>query len=186
MTARRQARARRSRRPATINDGNGGANYSVTFVANTAGAITQTVNHFAVTASPTSVTAGANFILVVTAQDSFNNTVLGYGGTVQFTSSDPLEPHPAGNFTFTPGSGVAYVLGTLDDVGTWTITATDTSVTTASGTTATPVTVTAASASKIVFTQQPTTTQAVEQLRPRWRPRWKTLLTTPSPLMHTR
>ena len=103
----------------SVNDGNGGANYSVTFVSSTAGAITQTVDHFVVTASPTSVTAGNNFFLVVTAEDAGGNVVTNYGGTVSFTSSDPLEPHPAANVTFTPGSGVAYVLATLETAGSW-------------------------------------------------------------------
>ena len=36
----------------SVNDGNGGADYSVTLVSNTAGAITQTVDHFVVHRRP--------------------------------------------------------------------------------------------------------------------------------------
>ena len=107
----------------TVNDGNGGANYSVTFVGNTTGAITQTVDHFLVTASPTSVTAGNNFMLTVTAEDASGNIVTGYAGTVDFTSPDPLEPRPAGNLTFSPGAGVAAAMATLETAGSWAITA---------------------------------------------------------------
>ena len=52
----------------TVNDGNGGANYRATFVNNASGVITQTADHFLVTASPANVTAGNNFILAVTAR----------------------------------------------------------------------------------------------------------------------
>jgi hypothetical protein len=142
----------------TVGDGNAGANYSVTFVANTTGAITQTVDHFLLTASPTGITAGNNFILVVTAEDASDNIVTGYAGTVGFSSSDLLEPEPAGNLTFQPGSGVASTLATLETAGSWSITAMDISNSSIYGTTT--VTVAAASASKVVFGQPPTPTPA--------------------------
>jgi uncharacterized repeat protein (TIGR01451 family) len=142
----------------TVDDGNGGANYSVTFVSNTSGAITQTVDHFAVTASPANVAAGNNFILTVTAEDAGGHIVTGYEGTVEFNSSDPLEPQPAGNFTFAPGSGVAAAMATLETAGSWAITATDTSNSSISDTTT--VMVAAAPASKVVFGQQPANTSA--------------------------
>jgi hypothetical protein len=128
----------------------------VTFLTNATGAITQTVDHFLVTASPASITAGDNLFLVVTAEDNSGNVVTGYAGTVQFTSSDPLQPAPAANLTFTPGSGVAYAVATLKTAGSWPITASDGVY---AGTSA-PVAVTAASASQVVFSQQPTGTSA--------------------------
>ena len=134
----------------TVNDGNGGADYSVTFVSNTSGAITQTVDHFLVTASPMSVTAGNNFLLAVTAEDASGDVVSGYEGTVQFTSYDPRESHPAGNLTFTPGSGVAATLATLETTGDWTITAADTASPSVHGI-SNAVTVTPASAATVVF-----------------------------------
>ena len=133
----------------SVNDGDGGANYNVTFVANTTGVITQTVSHFLVTASPASVAAGGSLILVVTAQDASGHVVTGYAGTIGFTSSDPLEPAPASPVIFTPGSGVADTLATLKTAGSWTITASDGAYT---GTSAT-VTVTAAAASQVVLSQ---------------------------------
>jgi hypothetical protein len=133
-----------------VDDDNGGGNYQVTFAPNT-GVITQTMDHFVVAASPASVTAGESFLLAVTAEDAAGNVVSGYAGTVQFISSDPLEPQPAAALSFTPGLGVAYTLATLQTVGSWTITAGDGYY---SGTTA-PVTVSAACVSTVAFSQQP-------------------------------
>jgi hypothetical protein len=121
--------------------------------------VTRAVGHFPVTASPASVAAGKNFMLAVTAEDGQGNVVTDYGGTVQFSSSDPLEPHPGGNLTFTPGSGVAYALASLETAGSWTITAADTENPAIQGSSA-PVTVTAASATAVVFSQPPAGTSA--------------------------
>jgi hypothetical protein len=141
-----------------VSDVDGGADYSVTFVGNASGAITQTVDHFAVTASPAGITAGNNFILTVTAEDASGNAVTGYAGTVGFSSSDPLEPQPAGNLTFTPGTGLAAAMATLETAGSWAITVTDTSNPSIYG--STTVMVLAAPASKLVFGQQPANTSA--------------------------
>jgi sugar lactone lactonase YvrE len=135
----------------TVSDGDGGADYSVTFVANTGGVITPTVSQFVVNVLPSTVTAGNNLFLVVTPEDAAGNAVSSYAGTIQFTSSDPLELHPAASLTFTPGSGVAYAMATLETAGSWTITASDGNYT---GTSA-PVAVTAAAASKLIFDQEP-------------------------------
>jgi Tfp pilus assembly protein PilE len=106
----------------SVNDGDGGANYCVTFVASATGTITQTADHFLVTASPANVTAGNNSILTVTAEDAGGHVVVGYAGTVEFNSSDPLEPVPAGNLIFTPGTGLAAAMATLETAGSWAIT----------------------------------------------------------------
>ena len=96
----------------SVNDGNGGADYSVTLVLQHGRRDHADGRSFrGHQPVPASITAGNNFFLVVTAEDAGGNVVTSYGGTVSFTSSDPLEPHPAANFTFTPGSGVAYVAG---------------------------------------------------------------------------
>ena len=105
----------------SVSDGNGGAKYSVTFISNTAGAITQTADHFLVTASPASITAGNNFILVVTAEDVNDTAVANYAGAVQFSSFDGESV--AQSVTCT--GGVGYTVGTLKKAGTWTVTATD-------------------------------------------------------------
>lgn len=80
------------------------------------------VTHFAVSA-PSTATAGTPFNIIVTAQDAANNTVAGYAGTVQITSSDAQAGLPA-NSTLTNGSGIFSV--TLKTAGTQTVTATDT------------------------------------------------------------
>jgi hypothetical protein len=46
------------------------------------------LDHFVVTTSVTTTTAGAAFSATVTAKDAFNNTVTSYGGTIHFASSD--------------------------------------------------------------------------------------------------
>lgn len=78
--------------------------------------------HFVVSA-PASATLGTGFNFTVTAQDVFNNTATGYGGTVHFTSSDGVATLPA-NSTLT--SGVSMFSATLNTVSNQTLTATDT------------------------------------------------------------
>ena len=87
--------------------------------------------HFALTA-PASATAGIAFTFTVTVQDQFNNTVTFYPGTVHFTSSDPAATLPADGHL--PTSGVGTFSATLHTTGTQTITATDTVITTLTGT----------------------------------------------------
>jgi hypothetical protein len=57
--------------------------------------------HFTVGA-PGTATTGSAFSLTVTAKNANATTATGYGGTVHFTSSDPLAVLP-GDYTFTPG-----------------------------------------------------------------------------------
>ena len=132
----------------SVSDGNGGANYSVTFISNTAGAITQTADHFLVTASPASITAGNNFILVVTAEDVNDTAVANYAGAVQFSSFDGESV--AQSVTCT--GGVGYTVGTLKKAGTWTVTATDENNSSLSG--GCTVTVSPAPASQVAFSAQ--------------------------------
>ncbi len=70
------------------------------------------------------VTAGNSFNVTVTAQDAYGNPVSGYTGTVHFTSSDPQAVLPA-DALLTNGTGTFSV--TLGTAGPQTITATDTS-----------------------------------------------------------
>lgn len=88
--------------------------------------------HFKVVA-PGGATAGIAFNFTVTAQDQFDNTVTGYGGTVSFTSSDGAATLPSPG---TLASGVGTFPATLRTTGAQTITATDTpnSLTGTSGT----------------------------------------------------
>jgi hypothetical protein len=86
--------------------------------------------HFAV-AAPASITAGSAFSFTVTALDQSNNVDSGYAGTVHFTSSDGQAVLPA-NATLSNGFGT--FSATLKTAGNQTITATDTSNASITGT----------------------------------------------------
>ena len=60
---------------------------------------------FTASVQTNSTTAGNAFSLTVTAQDPFNNTVIGYSGTVHFSSGDTQASLPA-DATLTNGVGV--------------------------------------------------------------------------------
>jgi hypothetical protein len=108
--------------------------------------------HFLISA-PTTATAGTSFTITVTAQDGSNNTVTGFTGTIQFTSTDKLAGLPA-NYTFTAADHGAHTFTmTLKTAGTDTITA---AATTGSISGSRTVTVNPAAATHLVFTQQPT------------------------------
>src|SRR5439155_3164000 len=89
--------------------------------------------HLSVSA-PVNVTAGTAFNVLVTALDAFNNTATGYTGTVHLTSSDALAVLPA-NATLTNGTKTFTV--TLKTAGGQTVTATDTSNASITGTSGT-------------------------------------------------
>src|SRR5207302_6796600 len=72
--------------------------------------------------APASVTAGVSFNITVKAEDAFNNITPAYGGTVGFTSTDPLAGLPA-NTTLTHGT--ATLAAKLQTAGSNTINATD-------------------------------------------------------------
>jgi hypothetical protein len=117
------------------------------------------LDHFRVTTSVGTTTAGAPFNVTVTAQDASNNTVTSYGGTITFSSTDP---YPAvfspPTYTFVPGdNGVHTFVGgaTLFTTGTWDVTVTDAAIT---GTT--NVTVTPAALDHFLVTASVATTQA--------------------------
>jgi hypothetical protein len=77
--------------------------------------------HFALSV-PVSATAGNGFSITVKAQDSLNQTVTAYSGTVHFASSDALASLPA-NATLVGGVGVFSV--TLKTAGLQTISSQD-------------------------------------------------------------
>lgn len=91
----------------------------------------QVASHFRVTA-PAAVTAGTAFNITVTALDAANNIVASYSGTVHFTSDDARAALPA-NSTLT--NGMKSFSGTLETVGSRTITAADTLTPAITGTT---------------------------------------------------
>src|SRR5207253_108159 len=73
-----------------------------------------------------SLTAGASGTFTVTATDANGNLVMGYHGTVHFSSSDLRAVLPS-NYTFTAGdNGVHSFSATLKTAGSTSLTATDT------------------------------------------------------------
>jgi hypothetical protein len=87
-------------------------------------------DHFLITPSVTTTVAGSPFDFTVTVEDAYDNTVTGYTGTVGFFSADPYGASLPTAYTFTAAdSGVHTFSGgaTLYTVGTWDITANDTS-----------------------------------------------------------
>ncbi len=122
---------------------------STSSINGTSNAITVTpagATHFTVTGTPSSLTAGTNVNFTVTAQDTFGNTATGYTGTVGFTTTDTLATAPA-NSTLTGGVGTFTI--TLKTAGDQTLTATDVSTSSITGTSST-ITVIPAGASQFV------------------------------------
>ena len=99
--------------------------------------------HFALSGTPSSVTAGIPISFTVTAQDAFNNTVTGYSGSVHFAVNDGQAVLPA---TAPLISGSGSFTATLKSVGSKTITASDTVNGTLTGI-STPIAVSPAAAS---------------------------------------
>lgn len=115
--------------------------YSVTATQSDNGAVTGSqsgivvnlgaFDHFALTAFPSSSTAGNAFSGTLTAKDAGNNTITTFTGTVTFSSSDSQATLP-GSYTFTVASGAGSSGGThtfssgfnLKTAGNQTITAT--------------------------------------------------------------
>jgi hypothetical protein len=109
--------------------------------------------------APQTATAGAAFTVTVTSQDQFGNTMTGYTGTVHFTSSDGQAALPS-DYTFTSSDqGVHSFSVTLKTAGSQSVTVTD--MTTASITGTQPgITVSAAAASTLTLTGYPSASTA--------------------------
>jgi hypothetical protein len=114
--------------------------------------LNQVVNYgaaqsFSFAGVPTTLTAGSQFGITVTALDQFGNLAGGYLGTIHFTSSDLRAGLPA-DYTFTATDNGAHTFATpvtLVTAGSQTVTATDTTTSSITGTSS-KVAVTAASA----------------------------------------
>jgi hypothetical protein len=86
---------------------------------------------------PASTITGSTFAVVVTAEDPFKNVATGYAGTVTLSSSDAAAAFAPSSYTFTSGdAGVHTLSATLNTPGNQTITATDTSFASITGTSA--------------------------------------------------
>jgi hypothetical protein len=105
-------------------------------------------DHFVLTGVPSGVSAGANFVFTLTAENASNTTDTSYTGTVQFSSTDSKGILPA-NTTLVNGQGI--FSATLETAGSRKLTAADTVGTTIVAATAT-ITVTAAAANHFVVT----------------------------------
>jgi hypothetical protein len=113
-----------------------------------------TPTHFAITTSATSVLAGGTVDVTLTVEDSQNNPLPNYTGTVQLSSTDVkgLWNGSAlpGNYTFTTAdAGVHTLTVTLETAGSQTITAVDQTFLGISANTG-PITVTAGPANKLI------------------------------------
>ena len=108
----------------------------------------------AVTGFPTTDTAGTSQSFTVTAYDSFGNVATNYTGTVQFSSTDGQASLPASTALSPEDQGTATFTATLDTAGQQSITATDSSTSSVTGS-ETGITVQAA-ASKFVVAGFPT------------------------------
>jgi ELWxxDGT repeat protein len=105
---------------------------------------------FVLTGFPAAITAGTPGAFTVTAEDPFGNTATGYGGSVHFTSSDARALLPI-NYTFTAAdAGTHTFSATLFTAGTRSITATDTTTASLTGTEGS-ITVNPAKASKFLL-----------------------------------
>jgi len=98
--------------------------------SNTITVVPAAVDHFTV-AAPAAATADTPVTFTVTARDAFENTVTGYGGMVQFASTDSAATLP-GSSALTNGAGTFST--TFGTAGTQTVTATDTVTSSLTGT----------------------------------------------------
>ena len=118
-----------------------------------------TTKSLAVTGFPTTATAGTAYNYTVTAYDGYGNVATGYTGTIKFTSSDPQAVLPA-NYTFTTGNAGTHTFSaTLKTASVQSITATDTSTPSITGTESN-ITVKAAAAYVLAITGLPTNVKA--------------------------
>ncbi len=107
-------------------------------------------SRLALTGLPNAITAGTAASLTVTAWDAFGNIASGYTGTVHFTSSDAHAILPA-NYTFTTADNGAHGFSvTFETAGTQSITATDATTASVTGTLG-PITVNPAPTSGAVL-----------------------------------
>jgi hypothetical protein len=109
-----------------------------------------------ITGFPNPATTGVSDNFTVISADQYGNTVTGYTGTVQFTSSDSQAVLPA-SYTFVAGDAGAHTFSaTLNTAGTQSITATDSITSTISGKTTVNVIIATGTAT---FLKQDTATQ---------------------------
>jgi hypothetical protein len=137
-----------------------GSPYADRVVADLVGQPVSTT-HFRVTA-PTTSAAGASFTIAVTAQDSSNNTLTSYRGTVHFTSTDTSAVLPS-DYAFTTADNGSHTFTiTLKTAGSDSVTLTDSAGATGSA----AVTVIAGVAKSLAFGTQPSTALVGKTISP--------------------
>ncbi len=111
--------------------------------------------------APATATAGVGLSATVTAQDALGNTVTSYGGTIHFTSTDAQALLPS-DYTFIAGDNGTHTFTngvTLGAAGSQTITATDVTASSITGTSGT-IAVSPAAAVRLVVAGYPSSTTA--------------------------
>ena len=117
------------------------------------------VSSFAVSGFPASTTAGVAGSLTVAAKNANGTTATNYTGTIHFSSSDSQAGLPA-NYTFTAADqGIHTFSAILKTAGTQSITATDTTTGSLTGSES-GITVTPAAASSVTVAGYPSTVTA--------------------------
>jgi hypothetical protein len=126
----------------------------------------RSADHLSVVASTGTTTAGNTFDVTVTAQDQYANVATGYIGSVHFTSSDGQASVP-GTYAFVAGDGGTQTFSglILRTAGTATVTGTDLTTGTITGST-NSITVGAAAPATLGFVQQPTNAAAGSAIAP--------------------
>jgi hypothetical protein len=139
----------------TATDGSLTPAVSARFTINPAAAGRLVVSGF-----PSPTTAGAAHTFTVTAEDPYGNVASGYAGTVHFTSSDARAVLPV-NYTFIAADAGRHTFSAiLKTTGTQSLTATDTTTASITGTDG-GITVQPAAASKFVLTGPSSVTHGV-------------------------
>jgi hypothetical protein len=113
--------------------------------------------HFTVT-TPATVTAGSAFSITVNALDASNDLVMGYSGTVHFTSTDGHADLAANSML---SNGTAALPAALKSLGAQTITATDTVTASITGTSSSINVSAASAANPVPFINQPLSPDAL-------------------------
>jgi len=135
---------------------------SFTVVAST------TVDHFSFAAISSPQTAGTAFNVTITAQDAGNNTVTGFNGNgfkVNLTSTGTLTGAPLTTPAFTNGVLTNQSV-TITNIGNFTIMAQGVGGNSGATGTSNSFQVNPGAASKLAFTQQPSTTTAGQTISP--------------------
>jgi hypothetical protein len=134
--------------------------WSVSVLLNTGDwSTTPQASSFAVSGFPSSTTAGGAGSFTVTAKNTDGTTATGYAGTVHFTSSDAQAGLPADYTFMAADQGIHTFSAILKTAGTQSITATDTTTGSITGS-ETGITVNPAAASTMIVAGFPSPTTA--------------------------